>query len=411
MVAISHTVYRVDRSYAWNYGHAPSLPRLRRIPAAPGARLFDRDIASRLGIAAGPLLNAKWVAGYARLGYDVLTYSTVTSVFRPAYALPNIRLVESREQAAVALRRPITNGTATFAVSLGMPSMEPDVWRKDVRRAKDALGAGQMLIVSVMGTLPVGGDPEALIGDYARCAGWAAEAGADAIEVHLATPDPFSEHAQMIFENVPLAAQILYRIRTSIGQPIIAKLGMFRAPRVLHETATKLAPWTNGFALVHGVTRRVIDEEGRAAFDGAGRDLADVVGAETFTVCARQVEEMLAWRKAGAWDRAILGVGGITTVERALHLLHEGADTALVATAALVDPLFATRFRSAETAVRRPEPTVLSVATNGASRSGLSRADSPGDARRPIRRSKRPAARASARASAKSGKRRKHALR
>jgi len=307
--------------------------------------LFDRDVSSRLGIAAGPLLNSKWVAGYARLGYDILTYATVTSAFRPAYTLPNIRAVESREQAAVALRRPVVNGGITLAVSLGMPSMEPDVWRKDVARAKEALGAGQVLVVSVAGTLVPGGDHEALIADYARCAMWAAEAGADVIEAHLAVPDPFAESAQMIFENVPLSAQILYRIRTTIGQPIVAKLGMFRSPRVLHETATKLAPWTNGFVLVHGVVRRVIDEDGHAAFEGVGRDVADVVGADTFTVSARQVEEMLAWRKAGAWDRAVFAVGGISTVERALDLLHEGADAALVATTALVDPLFASRVR------------------------------------------------------------------
>jgi dihydroorotate dehydrogenase (NAD+) catalytic subunit len=355
VVAIPQTVYRADRSYAWNYGHAPVLPRLRRVPAGSGGRLFDRDVGSRLGIAAGPLLNAKWIAGYARLGYDVLTYATVTSAFRPAYPMPNIRLVESRDQVAVALRRPHVNGGVTLAVSLGMPSMEPDVWRKDVRRAKDALGPGQILLVSVAGTPPPGGDVEGLIADYARCAAWASEAGADVIEVQLAVPDPFGEHAQMIFENVPLSAQILYRVRTTIGQPVVAKVGMFRTPRLLHETATKLAPWTNGFVLVQGVVRRVVDEEGKAAFDGPGRDFAEVVGADTFAVCGRQVEEMLAWRKAGAWDRAVLAVGGITSVERATYLLHEGADVALVGTAALIDPSFASRFR-ATTAPPVPEP-------------------------------------------------------
>ena len=375
MVAIPQTVYRVDRSYAWNYGHAPALPRIRRIPAPPGGRLFDRDVRSRLGIAAGPLLNSKWVAGYARLGYDLLTYATVTSAFRPAYALPNIRQVESREQAAVALRRPHVNGAITFAVSLGMPSMDPGVWRKDVRRAKDALGKGQLLVVSVAGTLPPGGDAESLIADYARCAVWAAEAGADVVEIHLAVPDPFAEHTQMIFENVPLSAQILYRVRTSIGQPIVAKLGTFRSPRLLHETATKLAPWTNGFALVHGVLRRVVDEDGKSAFEGAGRDLADVVGADTFPVAARQIEEMLAWRKAGAWDRVVIAVGGITTPDRALHLLNEGADAALVATTALVEPLFATRFRTAA-AAERSEGGTAPTSSNG-SRAGVASARVP----------------------------------
>jgi len=404
VVAIPQSIYRIDRSYAWNYGHAPSLPKVRRLPVAPGGRLFDRDVNSRLGIAAGPLMNSKWVAGYARLGYDVLTYATVTSAFRPAFALPNIRVVESREQVAVAVRRPL-EGPATFAVSLGMPSMDPDVWRKDVRRAKDAVGPGQILIVSVAGTLPPGGDHEALIADYARCAMWAAEAGADVVEAHLAVPDPFAEHPQQIFENVPLAAQILYRIRTTIGEPIVAKLGTFRSPRLLHETATKLAPWTSGFALVHGVVRRVIDEEGKAAFEGAGRDLADVVGTDTFAVAARQVEEMLAWRKAGAWDRAILAVGGITAVERALDVLHEGADAAMVATAALIDPLFASRFR---VAAAPPVAVAPPAATNGARRSAAREPRAQSRASRPSRPTASRAARPKA---AAARKRARHAVR
>lgn len=345
MREISNGAYRLDRSYQWNYAHAPVLPRLRRVPSGPGGRLFGRLLNSSLGIAAGPLLNSKWIEGYARLGFDVLTYATVRSVFRPAHALPNIRHVENREQAAVIARRPATNGDTTIAVSLGEPSMEPDVWRKDVRRAKERMGPGQILIVSVVGTPLPGGDVESLVADFARCAEWAAQSGADAVEVHLATPDPFADQAQMIYENVPLAARILHRVRTAIDVPVLAKLGALRTPRLLHETATRLAPWTNGFVLVHSISRRVLDDDGAPVFEGPGRERADVVGAQTFAVASRQVEEMLAWRKAGAWDRVILAVGGISTVERAQDVLREGADAVLVATAALFDPLFAARFR------------------------------------------------------------------
>lgn len=297
-------------------------------------------------MAAGPLLNSKWVEGYARLGFDVLTYATVRSRMQPAHSLPNIRYVETRDQVAIAARRSPVNG-ATIAFSLGLPSMEPEVWRKDVRRAKERLGPGQILVVSVVGTPDQEAGMEALIDDYARCAVWAAEAGADAIEVHLAVPNIFGEPGQMVYEHLPLAAQILYRIRTGVSVPVLAKLGLFRSPRALHETATKLAPWTHGFVLVHGVPRRVLDEDGNVAFEGSGREWAYVVGAATYPVCSRQVEEMLAWRKAGVWNRAVLAVGGVTTAERARHLLQEGADAVLVATAALSDPLFATRFRQA----------------------------------------------------------------
>ena len=70
------------------------------------------------------------------------------------------------------------NGDLTLAVSMGLPSMEPEVWRKDVRRARERIGPGQLLVVSVVGTHAPGGDRDALIEDYARCAAWAQEAGA-----------------------------------------------------------------------------------------------------------------------------------------------------------------------------------------------------------------------------------------
>jgi dihydroorotate dehydrogenase len=343
VIPIRQAIYRVDRSYAWNYSHAPKLPRVRRLPAAPGGRLFAYDLNSPLGVAAGPLLNSRWVEAYARVGFDILTYATVRSGFVPALALPNIRAVENREQVAVATRRPGMNGALTLAVSLGAPSMEPDVWRKDVRRAKERIGRGQILVVSVMGSLPPGGDREALVADYAQCARWAAEAGADVVETHLAWPDPFADQPQAIYENLPLAAQILHRVRTSVGVPVLAKLGAFRSPRLLHDTATRLAAWASGFTLVNGFQRRIVDDEGHAAFEG--RDRADVVGADTYPTASRQVAELLAWRRAGCWDRAVLAVGGLTTAARAHEMLREGADAALVATAALYEPLFAVRFR------------------------------------------------------------------
>ncbi len=347
MKAILQSAWRLDRSYQWNYTHAPTLPRVRRMPQGMGAKLFDYRLNGPLGISSGPLLNSRWVEAYARLGYDILTYATVRSAFRPAWSLPNIRHVENRELAAVVTRRAPAASAPTLAVSLGEPSMEPDVWRKDVRRAKERIGPGQILIVSVMGTPEPGRDAEALVADYARCAAWAADSGADAVEVNLAVPDPFTEQPQMVYENIRLAAHVVYRVRASVAVPVLAKLGVFRTPRALHDTATKLASWTSGFVMVNGFRRRVLDEKGNPAFEGAGREYADVIGHDTFPVASRQVLELLAWRRAGAWDRAVLAVGGVSTVERAHYLLREGADATLVATAALFDPLFAARFRQA----------------------------------------------------------------
>jgi dihydroorotate dehydrogenase len=322
---------------------------VRRLPSGPGGILFGRTLTSSLGIAAGPLLNSKWVEAYARLGFDVLTYATVRSSYRAAHGLPNIRHVDNRDQAAVVARATNSGGT-TIAVSLGEPSMEPDIWRKDVRRAKERIGSGQVLIVSVIGTPTPGGDAEALIGDYTQCASWAAESGADAVEIHLATPDPFVEQAQMIYENVPLAARILHRVRTTVAVPILAKLGPFKTPRLLHETATRLAAWAHGYVLVHGINRRVFDEKGSPAFEGR-------VGS-ALTSWALRPSRSLRGRSPRCWRgaRPARGTGPFSRSAASRpssarrDVLREGADAVLVATAALYDPLFATRFRQIRTA-------------------------------------------------------------
>src|SRR6186713_2938481 len=98
-------------------------------------------------------------------------------------------------------RRKLDPAAVTWAVSLGLPSADPAEWRSDVTRARAKLHPHQILIVSVVGTPVPDGDPEQLAGDYALAARWAAEAGADVVEVHLSSPNTAGEHAQMIFEN------------------------------------------------------------------------------------------------------------------------------------------------------------------------------------------------------------------
>jgi dihydroorotate dehydrogenase len=329
----------------------PKLPpRPRKLRPDPGARLFDRRVESRIGISAGPLPSSKWIEAYARLGYGLLTYKTVRTSARPAFVQPNLVFCRAGDPALVEPRapRPVDPATVTWAISLGLPSAEPDAWRADVKRARSRMRPDQLLIVSVAGTPLPGGDEEQLAEDYARCARWAAEAGADVVEIHLSCPNTSGEHPQMVYENPPLAAHVVERVRRALGlRPVIAKLGASRSPRVLHELATRLAPWLDGFVLVNGLQRRVVKPDGTPAFPGAGRELAGVSGAAVYDQCHVQVQELIAWRKAGAWGRTILAVGGITTVERARQTLAAGAEAAMIATAALVDPLFAARFRRA----------------------------------------------------------------
>ena len=338
--------YRLDRSFAWNASHPPKLPaRPRKVPAGPAVNLFGKLIESPVGIAAGPLPNSRWVEAYSRLGYGLLTYQTVRTAARPALGQPNLVYCRPNHPAVSepAPRRPDPE-RVTWAVSMGLPSAEPDQWRADVTRAKSRIRPSQMLIVSVVGTPVPDEGHEQLAADYALCARWAAEAGADVVEVHLSGPNMGAEQAQPIFESLPLSVYIVDQVRRAVGQlPVVAKIGATRSPRALHELASRLAPWLDGFVLVNGLQQQVVKPDGTPAFPGEGRGTATVVGAGVYEQCHVQVEELLAWRKAGAWDRAIFAVGGLTTVGRVVRALDEGADTAMVATAAVTEPLIATR--------------------------------------------------------------------
>ena len=315
------------------------------MPSGPGIRLFDRRVENPIGIAAGPLPNSRWIEAYARLGYGLLTYKTVRTSARVAHGQPNLLFCQPGDPSVTEpTPRPIDPRQMTWAASFGLPSADPDEWRADVMRAKSKIRPGQILLVSVVGTPVPGADEQQLAEDYARCAKWAADAGADVVEVHLSCPSMVGEQPQMVYENLALSALIADHVRRAVGQrPIVAKLGATRSPRALHELASRLAPRLDGFVLVNGLHRKVVKRDGTPAFPGERRTFGTVVGSGIYTQCQVQVDELLAWRKAGAWNRAILAVGGLTTVERVRDTLASGADAAMVATAALVDPLLAAR--------------------------------------------------------------------
>ena len=169
--------YRLNRSFAWNAAHPPKLPaRPRKMPDAP-TRLFDRLVECPVGIAAGPLPNAKWVEAYARLGYGLLTYATVRTVERAAFPAPNLVFCKLGDPAvAEPAPRRLDPATVTWAVSVGPPSAKPEAWRADVTRARAKLAKSQLLIVSVVGTPVPGGEGELLASDYAQAARWASAA-------------------------------------------------------------------------------------------------------------------------------------------------------------------------------------------------------------------------------------------
>src|SRR5881275_3135762 len=89
--------YDTSRTYRWNYDRAPEPPAGLDIPPLAGRWTYcGLRVASPLAIAAGPLLNGRWILYYAALGFDILTYKTVRSRQRRSYPMPNLQDRKSR---------------------------------------------------------------------------------------------------------------------------------------------------------------------------------------------------------------------------------------------------------------------------------------------------------------------------
>ncbi|MBI4606797.1 MAG: hypothetical protein HY721_32940 [Planctomycetes bacterium] len=370
--------YRVDRTYLWNYEHGPSLEGpLPAVPGAPGMcgmrgvraaplkDLMGLRVASRFGISAGILLNSRWIEAFARLGFDLLTYKTVRSARRSCYPLPNWVYLEpagpgrgarGRGRGPPVFRRrarmPRDVRHVTSAVCFGMPCMEPAVWRADVRRARRVLGRGQALVVSVVGTPRGGGKGpslgEALAEDYVRCARWAAEAGAHAVEANLSCPNVCTAEGQ-VYQDPELSRALAAALRDALpSTPLLLKAGRFESRARLEAFYRAVEGKADAVVLVNGVSGRVVDELGEPVF--RGHEAVGILGRWIHGRAVRNVREAVAASRAEGLRTLTIAVGGVLSVEDAADFFNAGAAAVLAGGGAALDPGLAARVKAA-----RPE--------------------------------------------------------
>ena len=83
---------------------------------------------------------------------------------------------------------PVPKGNGTIDDS--MPSKAPEIWRADVEATRRVLPPHKILSVSVVATPEPDWTSDDLAEDFARCAKWAVESGADCVEAKLRSPWP-----------------------------------------------------------------------------------------------------------------------------------------------------------------------------------------------------------------------------
>ncbi len=331
------------RSYEWNYERAPAPVRLD-VPEFPGEWQFcGLPVASPLGVPAGPLLNGKWCLYYASLGFDVVTYKTVRSGPRPCYQLPNLQPVDcDRLEGGETGVNATGQMQGSWAVSFGMPSKSPEVWRADIEWTRRQLAKDKLLSVSVVGTVQPDWSLDDLAGDYARCAQWAVESGADCVETNFSCPNVSTCDGQ-IYQNADQAGLVAERVREAIGRvPLIVKIGHLSDLETARQLLAAVDPWVDAIAMTNSIATTVRQPSGGLLFGGEKRGIC---GAATLDASVAQTAMAREIVEQQELSLQLIGVGGAATAADVKRYLDAGAVAVHIATAAMVDPATALQIR------------------------------------------------------------------
>jgi dihydroorotate dehydrogenase len=335
-------VYDIAETYDWNYDHAPDAPPDVGVPPCPGEWDFcGIQVNSPLGVPAGPLLNSRWVLYYAALGFDVVTYKTVRSRYRASFAPPNLLPVSAPPLTGEGSVVEAASAARSWAISFGMPSKDPALWQADVERARKGLRAGQVLVVSVVASPEAGWTMDQVADDFALCARWAAESGAQVVEANLSCPNVCSKEADL-YLDAQASGLIAARVRDAAqGLPVALKIGLFPHREQAEALVESVAPYAAALSSANSITARV-SAGGRPLFEGLKRGIG---GACITARCLEELKMLRGIVEAKGLATKLIGVGGVMNAADVRQRLAAGAHHVQLATAPMLDPEVGLRIR------------------------------------------------------------------
>lgn len=347
-------IYDIAKSYLENLEEGPffegPLPQRELPPEEEWIDFLGHQIASPLGVPAGPLLNARWTTMAAQLGFDLVTYKTIRSRPKEAHSLPNMVYVDAKgmltpDRYQEALPQtdtpPLDVGLLAATNSFGIPSMGRDYLIEDIARAKQGLAKGQALIVSVVGTPRPGED---FANDFALAAKIALDGGATLIEANLSCPNVNSCEGS-IFTDPTSVETICRKVKKEIGSiPLIIKVGVFPDQPLLREVmVTAARAGVEAICGINTISMKIVNSNGSAAL-GESRLKAGVCGGpihQAALTFVNQASKINAQEKLGM---TIMATGGVTLPEHFDNFLEAGAEIAMTAVGMMWDPYLATRY-------------------------------------------------------------------
>lgn len=316
----------------------------------PTYRFLGFELDSVFGMAACPgTANSAYVNAAFSNGFDIVTYKTQRSMRFPANPFPNVlqvniegHLTPERAQNPIMgyLPQSIDRTNFTIANSCGNNCEGPEYWVEDARKAIANVKRGQLLIISVVGTIKEGFGVDEYHDDFAKTAELAVGAGAKVIELNLSCPNVASEG--VICYSPRVVEDITRRVKERVGSDvkILAKIGYFRVTQeeLLRDVIKAMAPYISGIAATNTLPAPIIDRNGLQAFPGPGREKAGISGSAIKWAGIDMTTRLANLREFLGTDYAVIGVGGVMSFSDYKDYINAGADAVQSATGAMWNP-------------------------------------------------------------------------
>jgi dihydroorotate dehydrogenase (NAD+) catalytic subunit len=338
-------IYDIHKTYLENAEQGPffsgEIPHFEK--SVNPVEFLGFKLNSPLGVAAGPLLNSKWIALAAKLGFDLPTYKTISSFAHPSHPLPNVIFVERLPGSkARKTECPADFTNLSITNSFGNPSMSPEFLMQDIEKANASLANGQVMIVSIFGRESSG---ISLVDDFVRAAVLAKEAGAKIIEANFSCPNVVKAEG-CLYMSERTVSEFVRKIASAIRPiPLLIKVGVF--PNREEMRKVMVAAATSGCAGIAGintVSMEIIDENGKPAL-GPSRLTGGVCGGTIRNEALEFMKDALSIKKSEKLDLELLGCGGLMLPEHFEWMLDAGATIAMSATGMMWNPFLAMHYR------------------------------------------------------------------
>jgi dihydroorotate dehydrogenase (NAD+) catalytic subunit len=348
-------IYDPSKSYEENFTNGPfgafRDAKIHEDVGPPRYTFLGHSLYLPFGIPSGPLLNSRYIKAAFEKGFDVLHYKTQrTGVFQ-VNDFPNILYVHPQGDLTVEKTKnslvgdtnlPSSITQLSITNSFGIPSLGPDFWQEDMKKAVSYARAGQVLIASVVGTIREGMNEEAYFNDFATAAKLASETGVKIIEINLSCPNVASEG--VVCYTREFVNKITQRSKEAIGNiHLLVKIGYYSLDQqeLLEAIIEDISPFISGIAAINTLSAAVVTKKGEQALPGKNRLKSGICGASIKWAGLDMVQRLKTIREKKEMKFSIIGVGGVMVPEDYDEYRESGADLVQSATGAMWNPYLA----------------------------------------------------------------------